>query len=112
MARVRYFREEMSYNKLYKNLSKLEEDFNKYRVKLSSLIVRGNDILNACDEHTIDVLKNLFTDVEKVGYMISLDEQILLKKAKLDHLVDDLHALVGIKHDLKKEIRDLERMKK
>lgn len=111
MGQIRYFREEMCYNKLYKNLAKLEEDFQRYRIKLSALIVRGNDVLNACDEHTVNILKSLFTDVEKLGYMISLDEQILSKKSKLEVLIEDLHTLVSIKKELKKEIREMERCK-
>lgn len=112
MGQVRYFREEICCNRLYKDFTRLEEDFARYRRKLTSLIVRGDDILKECNNEMLTKLKNLFTEVDKLGYMISLDEQILSRKNKLDKIIEDLSVLVNIKNELKKEIKAMERVKK
>ena len=98
-------------SRLYKDIPKLAEKFRKYHHKFVELSARADLNVKAMPYHVEVEVKAMLSDVDRLSYIVALDEQIMKKTARLEKIITNTNELVLYKNELSKEIKEMEKTK-
>ena len=90
---------------MYKDIPKLAEKFRKYQHKFVELASRADLNVKSMPFHVEVEIKGMLSDVDRLSYIVALDEQIVKKTAKLEKVIVNINELIQFKNELAKEIK-------